>query len=111
MAQSQKIGLVRNASGVLTESRMGNFSRDLSASRRKLIDEGLHSLLADLIRDLKVSSCSQQILQGMLPLLDWSSAAKELNHTSYCDVLDGNLKQGRQLWGRETSNLTSLEVL
>jgi hypothetical protein len=48
-------GLLRNASGGLMESRMGSISRDATASRRKLIDEGLQSLLSNLMKDLTVS--------------------------------------------------------
>ncbi len=38
------------------ESRMGSISRDATASRKKLIDEGLQSLLGNLMKDLTVSS-------------------------------------------------------
>lgn len=62
MAHIQKTGLLRNASGLLVESRMGNLSRDLSASRRKLIDEGLQSLLSDLLKDLKVRGMASGFL-------------------------------------------------
>lgn len=54
MVKANRAGLMRDASGHLIESRVGSMSRDLTASRRKLIDEGLQSLLADLLKDLTV---------------------------------------------------------
>ena len=54
MAKSSRAGLMRDATGHLVESRVGSMSRDLTASRRKLIDQGLQNLLADLMRDLTV---------------------------------------------------------
>ena len=56
MVKANGAGLLRDASGHLVESRMGSLSRDLRGSRRKLIDEGLQSLLADLLKDLTVRS-------------------------------------------------------
>lgn len=53
--QKSASGLLRNASGGLMESRMGSISRDATASRKKLIDEGLQSLLGNLMKDLTVS--------------------------------------------------------
>ena len=56
MGKASGAGLLRDASGHLVESRMSSLSRDQTASRRKLIDEGLHNLLADLLKDLAVAS-------------------------------------------------------
>ena len=60
MAQQQKqiAGPPRNLSGTLTptsSSLQSSLSRDLTASRKKLIDQGLHSLLVNIVTDLKVT--------------------------------------------------------
>lgn len=70
MVKASGAGLLRDASGHLVESRMSSLSRDQTASRRKLIDEGLHNLLADLLKDLAVS------LHSLLDLLKISFLRK-----------------------------------
>ena len=62
MVKANGAGLLRDASGHLVESRMGSLSRDQTASRRKLIDEGLHNLLADLLKDLAVRLQSVKVI-------------------------------------------------
>ena len=48
--------LHRNHSGQVEAGQMGSLAKDLTASRKKLIDQGIMSLIASLIADLKVTS-------------------------------------------------------
>lgn len=50
----KKDELHRNYTGQVEASQMGSLSKDITASRKKLIDQGVTSLIASLITDLKV---------------------------------------------------------
>lgn len=75
LAQQRTAGLPRSSSGSLVElgGMQGRLSKEITQSRRKLIDQGLHSLLENVITDLKVRICRQR------PSRDSSSSAETPN--------------------------------
>lgn len=54
MSLAGKQQLHRNYSGQVEASQMGSLAKDISGSRKKLIDQGVTSLIASLITDLQV---------------------------------------------------------
>lgn len=80
MQAQRTAALPRSSSGSLVElgGMQGRLSKEITPSRKKLIDQGLHSLLENVIRDLKVCDSTANCVRPFQPYLKFDRSG---NHS------------------------------